>query len=259
MASIIDSVGSMLPDEFKIAVAAGLVPGWRRYRKFGMNNALASGTEQMWPPGTLKTLPAAAAVASIVSDSAEDDPDEATPPGTGAWTVTVEGLDANYDEVSETVTMTGTTPVLTTQTFLRLFRSYVVTAGTNGNNVGNISTSVGGNLQSYIEASEGQSHQTDYCVPNGHVWLIDLYSVRVGRMAGTTDCQIQGQIKLNGSNTAWRTISDIYLYNGGSHLNPGTATLLPAKTDLRQLITIDTTSQAVGIIDGYLVKSDQLV
>jgi hypothetical protein len=242
--------------QFKVLVAAGKVPGWRRFRKFGMNGAVASGTEQMWPPGTVKTLPTSAAVAAVSSDSAEDDPDEATPPGTGAWTVVVEGLDANYVERSETVTMTGTTPANTTQTFLRVFRAYVATAGTAGTNVGNISISVGGNLQSYIEATEGQTHQTDFCVPADHTWLVDTYDIGVGRMAGTSDLHILGQIRTYGG--AWRTITDIWLYNGQGHHNGDSVTAIPAKTDVRQLIVSSVASQAHGIIDGYLVRNSAL-
>ena len=46
-------------------------------------------------------------------------------PGTGARTVLIEGLDENYDIQSETVTMDGTTNVVTTNTYIRLFRMTV--------------------------------------------------------------------------------------------------------------------------------------
>lgn len=255
---LLDNHGKVMPDVMKMAVALSLVPGWEVFRKFGMNDDVnGAGTkEQMWPPGTIKTLPTAAGTVSVVSDSVEDDPAGAGT-STGSWTVTLVGLDANYLEQSETITMDGTTPVVSTKSFIRLFRMFSVTSGTAGTNVGNISASIGGNLQSYIEADEGQSHQTDYCVPADKYLLIDYYMIRVGRMAGTSDAHIQGEIRLNAgeSDESWRSISDIYLYNGGGHSNDSSATLLPPKTDLRQRISSTAATQAVGVFGGYLVET----
>jgi hypothetical protein len=50
----------------------------------------------------------------------------------------IQGLDGSYNLAEETVDMDGTTTVTTTQTFLRVFRMSVETAGTSGNNEGNI-------------------------------------------------------------------------------------------------------------------------
>ena len=147
----------------KEAVALGLVPGWRSFRKFGTNDSLASGTDEMWPLGTSRVRPTSAAVASAVSTAAADDVGS-----TGALTLTIEGLDANYLEVSETIAMDGTTPSATTQTFLRVNRAYIATAGTGQTNAGHITITVGGDAQAYVEASEGQTHQTHYTVPADH-------------------------------------------------------------------------------------------
>ena len=244
------NISNIVADDFKVAVALGQVPGWRRLRKFGMNDGVSSGTEEMWPPGTLKVWPAAAGVVACVSDDSADD---AAAVGTGMWTITVEGLDANLNEISETVSLDGAVPVNTTASFLRVNRVYGVTAGTGQTNAGNISCSIGGNLQGYIESGEGQSHQTAYTVPSGHVWVVDTYIISVGRMSGSTDLQVLDQIKLTGANTTWRTISDVFLWNGAEHNNSNGATLLPAGTDVRQLIVSSATTQANSIIDGYLI------
>jgi hypothetical protein len=125
--------------DMTVAVALGAIPGYASFRKFGMNDAIVSGTQEMWPTTGLRTLPTSAGQFSIVSDSAEDDPDEATPPGTGAWTVVVEGLDSNYEEISETVTLSGLTPVLSVGTdWFRINRAYNVTAGTDAVNAGQL-------------------------------------------------------------------------------------------------------------------------
>ena len=239
---------------FKLRVACGAVPGWTRLRKFGMNDAVngSSTLEDCWPPGTIRVLPSAAAVVAVSSDSPDDDAD---PAGTGAWTVTIEGLNDNGREISETVSLNGTSTVNTTASFYRINRAYVVTAGTGEVNAGNISMSIGGDLQAYIEDSEGQTHQTLYTVPSNKYLLIDSYYARVGRIAGTADANVYGQIKLNAPNSAWRTISDIYLASGGVHQNPADVTVIPPFTELRMQIRSSATTQLTGIFSGYLVET----
>lgn len=248
---------------FEYQVALGLVPGWTAFRKFGMNPAINGSNvlEDMWPVGGQRVLPTSAGVATVVSDSAEDDLDEATPPGTGVYTIVVEGLDANFLEVSETVTMQGTTPVNTTQTFRRINRAYCVDDGTGLSNAGNITISVGGNTQAYIEANEGQTHLAMGTVPADKVFVINYYNVGIGRMAGSTDCQIFGQIRLYDESSqddydAWRTISDIWLWNGQEHT--GTAiTVLPPRTDYRIVANSSAATQGHGIVSGFLVTTTE--
>lgn len=257
------SVYNVKESNMRERVALGLVPGWTSFRKFGMNPAVVSSTTQeMWPPGTAKVWPTSAGTLSCVSDSAEDDENEATPPGTGVWSIRVEGLDGNFDEISEDIVMTGTTPATGTLSFFRVNRAYVIECGSGGINAGNISISVGGNLQAYIEANQGQTHQTHYTVPRNKVLLVTKYAIGVGRMSGSTDLNILAQIRLrdetkNGNYQGWRSISDIWLWNGGNHANHSSATVLPSKTDVRQVIDSDTTTQAHGIFGGFLIDADK--
>jgi hypothetical protein len=216
-----------------------------------MNPDVDAGTEQIWPPGTIQVLPTSVAVASVVSDSTDDDGD---PAGTGALTLTVFGLDTDYNEVEETVTLNGVGAVTTTQTFLRVHRAYVLTAGSAGTNVGNISISVGGNLQAYIEASEGQTHITQFTVPANHIAVVEYYAITTGRV-GNFDIQAQLQIRKLGE--AWRSVSDAFPYEGGFALERPLI-LLPAKTDVRGIVTTDGTNQNLSMeYSGYLIHEDQ--
>lgn len=238
--------------EFKHQVALGRVPGWEVQRKFGMNNAVAAGTEEMWPLGVTRVVPTTAAVASASSDDAAD----TNTTGTGGWTLEIQGLDEDYLEVSETINLNGLGTVSTTQTFIRINRAVVLTAGTGEINAGNITINVGGNPQAYVEAGEGQTHQTHYTVPANKLFMVTNYTIGVGRMSGSTDLHILGQVRLNSgeNDEAWRSITDIYLWNGGRHQNTESATVLPPKTDIRQKIVTDTSTQCYSIIGGYLVE-----
>ena len=244
------------PDVFQDQVALGIVPGFTGFRKFGMNDSVAgtSTLQEVWPIGTPRTLPAAAAVCAVSSDDVNDD---GSPASTGALTLTIEGLDANYLEISETITLNGTTTVNTTKSFLRINRAYVATSGSSKFNEGNITITIGGATQAYVEAEEGQTHQCMYTVPADKYLLVKQYRWTLGRMAGSTDCQVGGLIMLFGSNT-WRYISDIYGYGPENYVNDNSATLIPPKTEVRMITVSSGTTQISGIFAGYLIESNLL-
>jgi hypothetical protein len=116
----------------------------------------------------------AATKLEVLSSDAND-----TAAGTGARTVYLEGLDANWNLISETVSLNGATPVVTVNDYLRFHRFYVNTCGTynsttTGPHTGNITVRVqgGGAIQGYI-ASEfsaplGQSQICRYTIPAGY-------------------------------------------------------------------------------------------
>jgi len=129
----ITQVGTYEP--FGLQVSRGQITGHERICPFGLNSEVGTVLETVWQEGGVYAFPAAATVMTVSSSSTDDD---GSPAGTGARTVVVEGLDANYVEISETITMNGTTAVNTTNSYLRVNKMYVATAGTTTGAVGNI-------------------------------------------------------------------------------------------------------------------------
>jgi hypothetical protein len=105
--------------------------------KFGMNPDidLGGGFEAIWNGGGPYTGfdATAAEVVEVFSSAAAD-----ASAGTGARTAKVFGLDGNYVQQSETVTLNGVTPVNTVNSYLRLDTIQVITAGSGGSNAGTI-------------------------------------------------------------------------------------------------------------------------
>jgi hypothetical protein len=89
--------------------------------------------------------------------------------GTGARTLRIQGLDSSYNFAEETVDMDGTTTVTTTQTFLRVFRMSVETAGSTGNNEGTITVTYtgGSDVAATISQGNGQTLMALYTIPAG--------------------------------------------------------------------------------------------
>lgn len=168
---------------------------WSKFyhvNKFGEHTSIGSGeTEDIWDYGATAALawPAAAATTTIVSGEAADDGD---PAGTGAQTVQVQGLDTNFDALSETVTMNGTGVVTMANQFRRVFRAKVLASGAGGTNAGAISVKHGSTFLAQITAGNGQTLMASYTVPAGYTAYMLGYYATMNRsvVTGATDVRI---------------------------------------------------------------------
>lgn len=161
---------------FGVGIAKGAFPNLSGIQKFGYNPDIASTEEVIWNPGGSVTYPTTAAVIEIDSTSADD-----ISTGTGARTIELQGLDANYNLQIETVTLDQTDSAglhgISTNTFIRLFRARVATAGSGGVNAGVITCTIGGNTMAQIPANAGQTLQAIYTVPAGkRAYLLSVHS-----------------------------------------------------------------------------------
>ena len=139
MATVISSISRQGAYEpFELQVSRGQIQGHSTVIVFGYNPDVDTTEESVWPDGGTVQHPTVASVLKISSSSADD-----TSAGTGARTVHIEGLDGNYDVVSETVILNGQTAVNTTNSYLYVNSFYVVTAGSGGENAGNINAGTG--------------------------------------------------------------------------------------------------------------------
>ena len=142
--------------------------------KFGRNGDLSAATaEDVTGVGGTIHWPATAQKFDITSGSANDDSG-----GSGAITVQFYGLDSAYAEQNETVTLNGTATVQTTNTYLRMFRGIVRTAGAGGQNAGIISATPTSDATAVIQIGVGfnQSLFGAYTVPAGKTaYMLDYY------------------------------------------------------------------------------------
>ena len=174
------------PTDFRYEVALGLRQGYTTWNKWGYNADIDSAAaETLWSVGGLFTQLTTARTLSVVSTSTDDD---GSPVGTGAQTVVITGVDANWDEQVVIVTMDGTTPVVTTETWLGVNRISVYASGSTNNNVGVITATATTDLtvQAEIPAGAGSTQNGFFFVPAGHTALIDwMYLVMTKNAGGT--------------------------------------------------------------------------
>jgi len=93
-------------------------------------------------------------------------------------TVTIVGLDGNYDMLTESVTVSSSVAVTTTAEFKRINRAYVGNGSTT--NVGNINIQKSGVTVARITANNGQTAMAVYTVPAGYTGYI---------LQGAASCQ----------------------------------------------------------------------
>lgn len=159
-----------LPD-YLINIGFGLVPGLTRVTALGNNPDVDTGTipEDVWSGGGLYPWMTASTALEIVSTNAND-----TAAGTGARTVLVQGLDINYIEVSQTITLNGVTPVALPQNLFRINNALIASAGSGETNTGiiNIQDAGAGTIRAIIPAGYGITKQSIYTVPAGYTLQI---------------------------------------------------------------------------------------
>lgn len=143
--------------------------------KFGYNGEISTDEETVWSGGGVYSYPASAGVMGVTS---EDDTDVSV--------VKIDGLDENYNRVSETVTLTGQTPVSTSNSFIRVFRASVQSAEPAGDIwIGNgvFTNGVPANKYAHIAVGENQTLMAVWTVPAEYTAYILSYTVSSGTAA----------------------------------------------------------------------------
>lgn len=168
---------------FYSAAGLGLVPGCSRVVMLGHNPIvdIATDPEDVWEGGGLYPFQATASTLSVVSTSAND-----TAAGTGARTILISGLNSAYAPITEVVTLNGLTPVITTNSFLRINLCTTTSSGSGEVNAGDISVNVsgGGALQALLRAGYGFNRSAVYTVPAGNTLFITNSTFAVNTSPG---------------------------------------------------------------------------
>ncbi len=120
----------------------------------------------------------------VFSDNAND-----TAAGTGARTVRITGLKStsSTSEESEDLTLNGTSAVTSVNTWYRIYRIRVLTAGSGGENAGILTarhTTTTANVFASMPVGFNQSVIAAFSVPSGCTLLIKRVRVSIARASG---------------------------------------------------------------------------
>ena len=158
-----------------VELSRGNIAGESSILKFGFNPAIGTAEEDIWTVGGILIFQTTAMQYNISSTDTDDNI-----AGSGARKIEIQGLDSNFNEISEIVNLSGTTVVQTTKEYIRLNRGFITNVGTyTGSNEGviTISTSDTGDPQGGILVQEGQTQKSHFTIPAGKT-LSDIYTMK---------------------------------------------------------------------------------
>lgn len=239
-----------------IQLSKGLLYKFKPEFKFGYNPAVGTTEESIWDAGGLYVYPSAATVMTVSSSSANDTAD-----GTGARTIVIAGLDANYNEASETITLNGQTAVSTTKSYIRMFRARVTSAGSGGTNAGDISIGTGtvtsgvpANVFARISTGEAQTLMTIYTVPAGYTAYMQQGTISSG--TELSNKYVTVRLKVRPFGEVFQTKALVTLTDQFIGFDFGVALTIPEKSDIEARAISSSGDNAVACTFSLILEQN---
>ena len=240
---------------YNLRVAQGQVTGAASLFKFGFNGDVDTTEETVWSQGGNLAYPPSAGEVYVSSSNTND----VAVSGTGVRTIKVQGLDASYLQIEEDIAMNGQTQVITTKEYLRIFRAYALTTGSNGASAGTIyvgTTGATAGVPPTVYASFGDSNQTQmatYTVPASKTLYVDDITFTAAIDSANNSVTVKFKTQEHAT-TTFRT-RFLQVLESNTSVAPFAYPLaIPAKTDIEcRAIATTTNNQVSASFEGVLI------
>jgi len=218
-------------------IALGEIDNATPVDKFGLNSSVGTSYETVWDGGAIYAYPTSAVAMTVTSASGASD---------NGVEVTIIGLDGDYAEVEQTVTLGGLGVATTTQTFIRVYRAFV----SNGQDAtGVLDIDNGGTVYAQIQPDFQQTMMAVYTIPAGYVGYL-----LTGNLSSQKDKDITAKLMMREFGGVLRT--------KGLVLTPGTPfqrtwsipLAIPEKTDIEIRAKAGATGPVAAGFEIVLVK-----
>ena len=149
-------------EPFELQVARGQIPKHTAIFRSAYSASITNGSEYaVWPRASTYVFPTVASVMKLSSSVVGD----------VGQLVQISGLNPQYVEISEILTLNGQTAVTSTKSFLRINDMQVLTDSPTGNiyfGTGVVTAGVPANVYGFIAAGDSTQLAAIYTVPAGH-------------------------------------------------------------------------------------------
>ena len=235
-------------EPFDLQVARGQVAGHQTVSIFGYQAAVTATSIPIWENATTYTYPTSASTLTCSSTSVLD----ASPAA-----FVINGLDANFNPISEVVVLNGTTAVTTQKSYLRVNNLQMVgVASGQTSNAGIITVKQTTNTLAQINAGIGKSQSTIYTVPAGNTFYLDWVEVNTSNgYTGSTIVTYNVQIGNNVTGVTSSLLQQpfVSLYSANRSYDPFA---YQEKSDIQWQLKTNTGSIAAGVIvTGKLISN----
>jgi len=239
-------------EPFDLQVARGQIYGHSVLNVFGYNTNITSTTSSqsapiaIWENAAAYVYPTTATTMTVVSSSTSD-----------VCNMQINGLDANFNPISEVVKVNGTTGVTTANSYLRINTLTLLTPPSGYiTNQGTITVKQSTNVVAQINAGIGKNQSTIYTVPAGYSFYLEIVEVNTDNGYGGSNMyyQVQAINNATGVETAilQQAFTSVYtIYRSKVPF------LYPEKTDIQwQVGTSNSSAVQVGVIvAGKLISN----
>lgn len=241
-----------------IPIAGGLVDGYSAIHKFGRNPNVGNVPETIWMRGGIYQYLDVGSDSTVYAYSASSDDGAGND---GAQTITVQGLDNNFNLIEETITVNG---AASTASFLRIYRAFVATAGVLTTNDDDILISTAASGAGTVLADIGvigggqttglgQTQLALYTIPAGKTGYLTTWNVGLAPMNNAATVTLLARELDGGAPFRTRDIMDIV--GGYTTQNYSIPLRFPEKTDIEVRGTGDTGSVISSSFDIILVDN----
>jgi len=211
------------------------------------NPSVGTTEATIWPKNTAYAFPVSASTMTLYSSSVADT----------TQTILIEGLDADYKEISEVLMLNGQTGRASTLSYLRVNTMTVLVDSPVGNlsfGTGSATAGVPANTYAYINAGDNISNSAVYTVPAGYTLRLASGSISAGGSSGSQVVTAKFRSRINGVTYLTANIS---LANNYQFFPYNPPLDLPEKTDVyNNVSTSSNTASVSATFNGWLVKNN---
>lgn len=211
------------------------------------NPSVGTTEATIWPKNTTYVFPVSASTMTLYSSSTSDT----------TQTVLIEGLDADYKEISEILMLNGQTGRASTLSYLRVNTMTVLIDSPVGNlsfGTGAATAGVPANTYAYINAGDNISNSAIYTVPAGYTLRLSSGSISAGGSSGSQVVTAKFYSRIAGGRylTANITIANSFQF---FPYNPNLD--IPEKSDVyNNVFTSSNTASVSATFNGWLIRNN---
>ena len=231
-------------EPFDLQVARGQVYGHSVLNIYGYQASVGTSFVPVWEGNSSYTFPSSAIQMHIVSSVNTGDDKTAT-------SVLISGLDASYNQISETIKLNGTTAVTTVKSYFRI-NSMSVTGGAPTGNI-TLKDTTDTTLYAEILAGNGRTLMGIYTVPAGYTFYLSRIDINTSLNANPAGyATYQNYQTTNGVST----VTIIAPFTNNYHTQRVMPRAVAEKTDIQLQAKASTGTAALTVSqEGYLVAN----
>lgn len=225
-------------EDQKLNIARGLVKGTSIRNIFGYDSSVNNSFKPLWELGSVYTYPTQNLTMDVVSTNTNDT----------AVTVKIVGLDSDYNELSETLTLNGTSTVTSNNEYFRI--NDVITIA--GNADGNVNVTNSSVTYARIRAGDGRNQASIFTVPANtcfYLYRIDGFSATA---TGSQYVTFRNEVT-NSSNVTFRVAETTFINQ--MNIQRRLPFKYDAKSDIQFQCKSSASTNEIGIFgEGILIK-----